>query len=155
LAEGSLDEIAKLPADLGRLAFSLSGQRFAYGGAAPGAADHDAGALAPVIDGACPVALHEMVHSEIVEISADIEVVGPERVLLDCKCALIECLGLGIAALRAIDSGEVAEVGAEQRVVGYLFRDRQCALEMRLGLGVAGLRDVDRCEIVETSGDIG
>ena len=73
--------------------------------------------------------------------AADIRVVGAERLLVDRQRALVQRLGLGIAALGAIQLGEVVEVGADIRVVGAerLLVDRQRALVQRLGLGIAAL----------------
>ena len=57
------------------------------------------------------------------------------------KRALVERLGLGVAALGAIQRRQVVERGADIGVVGAqrLLADGQRALVERLGLGVAAL----------------
>ena len=56
--------------------------------------------------------------------------VGAERLLVDRERALVQRLGLGIAALVVVQLGEVVEVDADIRVVGAerLLVDRQRAL---------------------------
>ena len=100
-------------------AFSLSRQGFADDErAALRAADDHARAAPPEVCGVRPVALRKIQRGEVVEVSADIRVVGAERLLVDRERALVERLGLGIAALGLIQHGEVVEVGADIRVVG-------------------------------------
>ena len=76
---------------------------------------------------------------------ADIGVVGAQRLLADGERALVERLGLGVAALGAVERGQVVERGADIGVVGAqrLLADGERALVERLGLGVAAL-GVDR-----------
>ena len=69
--------------------------------------------------------------------------VGAQRLLADGERALVERLGLGVAALGAIELGQVVERGADIGVVGAqrLLADGERALVERLGLGVAALVD--------------
>ena len=61
----------------------------------------------------------------------DIRVIGAERLLVYRKRALVQRLGLGVAALRAVEFGEVVERGAHRWVLGTqrLLADRERALE--------------------------
>jgi hypothetical protein len=45
-------------------------------------------------------------------------VVGAERLLVDRECALVQRLGFGVAALVAIELGEVVEFCTDLRVMG-------------------------------------
>ena len=72
--------------------------------------------------------------------------VGAQRLLPDRQRALVERLGLGVAALRVVEYGQVVEARGDVGVVGSqrLLPDRQRALVERLGLGVAALVLVKR-----------
>ncbi len=65
----------------------------------------------------------------------------PERLLLDRQGALVERLGLGIAALGGIQERQVVKRAGDVWVRGPKRRlvDRQGALVERLGLGIAAL----------------
>ena len=88
-----------------------------------------------------PVALHEGERGEIVEGGGEVGVVRPERLLVYGKAALIERLGLGVAALAVVELGEVVEGGGEAGVVRpeRLLVYAKAALIERLGLGLAAL----------------
>ena len=83
--------------------------------------------------------------------------VGAERLLAQRQGALVQRLGLGVAALALVQKGEVVERGADRGVVGAerLLGDRQGALVQRLGLGGAALAVVQHGEVVERLADIG
>ena len=74
---------------------------------------------------------------EVVEVDGDVGVVGAERLLVDGKGALVERLGIAVAAPAAIELGEFVEGGADLGVVGAqrLLGDRQVAPVERPGLG--------------------
>jgi len=68
-------------------------------------------------------------------------VIGAQRLLADGEAALIQRLGLGVAALGTVQPGQVVERGTDGGVVGAqrLLADGEAALIQRLGLGVAAL----------------
>jgi hypothetical protein len=78
---------------------------------------------------------------------SDVGVLRTERPLGYGKGALVERLGLGVAALGMIKLAEVVEVLSDVGVVRAkrLFGYGKGALEERLGLGVAALRVVVYC----------
>ena len=53
----------------------------------------------PEVRGTRPVALREVQPGQVVERDGDIGVVGAERLLADGESALVERLGVGVAAL--------------------------------------------------------
>ena len=67
--------------------------------------------------------------------------VGPERLLVGWRGALVERLGLGVAALGVVQPGQVVERRRDIGMVGAqrLLADAKRALVERLGLGVAAL----------------
>ena len=75
----------------------------------------------------------------------------PEGLLYDRQGALVERLGLGVAALAFVKRGEVVEVLCDVRMLRPegLLPDRQGALEEGLGVPVAALGFVQPGEVVE------
>ena len=72
---------------------------------------------------------------------ADVGVVGPQRLLADGQAALVERLGLGVAALVPIQLGQIVERSANIGWSGPSAFSRMARLRLieRLGLGVAAL----------------
>ena len=83
--------------------------------------------------------------------------VGTERLLADRQRALVERLGLGVAALVLVQLRQIVQAVATSGMVGTerLLVDRQRALVERLGLGVAALVAVEHSQIVQRLRDIG
>ena len=83
--------------------------------------------------------------------------VGAQCLLRDRKRALVERLGLGVAALGCIEQRQVVERGTDVRVVRAerLLADGERALVERLGLGVAALFAIELGEPIEELGDGG
>src|SRR5262249_35876629 len=134
-----------------RFPFSLSCQGFSNERAALRAAYDDARAFAPVIGRSCPVALQKGDPSEVVEVRTDTEMVGAERLLVDCERALQQRLGLGIVALLLRRQGEAVEDCTDAQMVGAerLLLDRERALGERLGIGIAALIAIELSEAAE------
>jgi hypothetical protein len=66
---------------------------------------------------------------------------GAEHLLGDGEVALVERLGLGVAALGAVETGEVVEGSGDVGMVGAerLLGDGEVALVEQLGLGITAL----------------
>ena len=82
---------------------------------------------------------------------------GPSAFSRIARVALVERLGLGVAALGLVQLGQVVERLCDIGVVGAqrLLVDRQRALIERLGLGVAALVLVQQGQVVERCSHIG
>ena len=82
---------------------------------------------------------------------------GPQHLLEDRQVALLEGLGLPVAALSLVDLRQVVEAGGGVGVLGpqHLLEDRQGALVEGLGFPVAALSPVDPRQVVEAGGGVG
>ena len=82
---------------------------------------------------------------------------GPSAFSPIAQRALVERLGVGVAALGLVQRGQVVERGGDIGVIGAerLLADRESALVERLGVGVAALGLVQHGQIVEHGRDIG
>ena len=88
---------------------------------------------------------------------ARVGVLGAERLLVDRDGALVERLGLRVAAGVPVEQGQVVERGGEVWVLGAerLLADRDSALVERLGLRVAAGVLVEIGQVVEPGGEGG
>ena len=75
---------------------------------------------------------------------------GAEGLLVDGDGALVERLGLAVAAGGPVELGQVVEPGGNVRVLGAegLLVDGDGALEERLGLGVAAGGPVEQARLL-------
>jgi hypothetical protein len=65
---------------------------------------------------------------QIVEDDGDRGMIGPSRLLDDGQAALVERLGLGVAALRTVEEGEVVERDGSRGMIGPVeaLGERKC-----------------------------